>query len=531
MKLHGKHLVGFSARAQGPATFHAVNPQTDSSLEPMFFEAIPEEIDRAMETAGRAFESYRKTTGEQRAMFLEAIADGIIELGDPLLDRFTEETALPRGRAEGERARTVGQLRMFADLAREGSWVDARIDTALPDRTPLAKPDLRRMLMAVGPVVVFSASNFPLAFSVAGGDTASALAAGCPVVVKAHEAHPGVSEMVGRAIQNAAKATDMPEGVFSMLQGRSHSIGQALVTHPATQAVGFTGSLRGGRALFDAAMSRPNPIPVYAEMGSANPVVILPEAAEKKTDDIAKGLVQSFTLGAGQFCTSPGLIMGVQSTAFDRLIEQTAKLIRDVAPASMLHRGLCEAFGQGVERMQSLGAQVVGRSSQPVHTEQTEACPTVLKTDGQSFLQHALLKEEVFGPATLFVAVRDQAELEQVASTLDGQLTATVHSTQEEFHHYDRLIGLLENRVGRLILNSFPTGVEVCPSMQHGGPYPASSDVRSTSVGSAAIGRFARPICYQGFPPESLPSPLRDPNETKIWRLINNETTRKDVDS
>lgn len=530
MKLHGKHLLGFTARAQGRETFCAVNPQTNALLEPPFSEAGEEEIDRAMEMATHAFAHYRKTTGRQRAVFLEAIADGMMGLGDALLDRFTAETALPRGRAEGERARTVGQLRMFADLAGAGSWIEARIDTALPDRTPLPKPDLRRMLIPVGPVVVFSASNFPLAFSVAGGDTASALAAGCPVVVKAHEAHPGVSELVGRVIQDAAAATDMPEGVFSMLQGRSHAIGVALVTHRHTQAAGFTGSLRGGRALCDAAASRPHPIQIYAEMGSTNPVLILPDAAEKNDDHIAKGLIQSLTMGVGQFCTRPGLVIGIQSAGFRRLINQTVALIEDVVPATMLHRELCDAFCQGIEQMRSLGAQVVGQASRAENSAQTEARPTLLRTDGARFLEHAPLKEEVFGPSTLFVVVRDREELEQVVGSLDGQLTATLHSTREELHGYDRLIALLEQRAGRLILNSFPTGVEVCSSMHHGGPYPASSDVRSTSVGSAAIHRFARPICYQGFPQEALPRPLRNQNEANLWRMVNGDMTQMDIE-
>ncbi len=529
MELHGQHIIGSKTSAQRADAFKAVNPALGIEIEPAFARVSDSEINQAMNAAQSAFETYRRTTGEQRAAFLERIAEQIESLGDEMLDRFVEETGLPRGRAEGERARTCGQLRLFAKVASEGSWADARIDTAIPDRQPLPKPDLRRILIPLGPIVVFSASNFPLAFSVAGGDTASAFAAGCPVVVKCHWGHPGVSEMVGRAVQQAAEATGMPDGVFSMLQGRGHEIGTALAKHPLTRAIGFTGSLTGGRALFDAASSRPDPIPVYAEMGSINPVFVLPGAAAERGEQIAAGLVQSVTLGVGQFCTNPGLVIGLDGDDVNGLIDKTAELIGEHAPASMLYAGLCEAYGEGLQQLEASQAEVVGMSSQAADTTLTEGAPAVLRAEGAAFLANEELHHEVFGPSTLFVVAGETAQLNQIARRLEGQLTATIHGTEDDLKEHAELVAILEDRVGRLIFNSFPTGVEVCPSMNHGGPYPASSDSHFTSVGTAAIFRFARPIAYQGFPQDALPTELRDRNEAGVWRMVNGEMSRDDV--
>jgi NADP-dependent aldehyde dehydrogenase len=336
--------------------------------------------------------------------------------------------------------------------------------------------------------------------------------------------------MVGQAVQKAAQATGMPDGVFSMLQGQGHDIGTAMAKHPITRAIGFTGSLTGGRALFDAAASRPDPIPVYAEMGSINPVFILPGAAGERTEQFAAGLAQSVTMGAGQFCTNPGLVVGLDNAALNELIEKTASLISEQAPSSMLYSGLCNAYGEGVEQLESTeGVSVVGRSSQTADVAATQGAPTVFKTDAATFLSNDQLREEVFGPSSLFVAAGDKSQLEQIARRLDGQLTASIHGNDDELADHSTLVALLEDRVGRLVFNSFPTGVEVCPSMNHGGPYPATTDVHFTSVGTGAIQRFARPLCYQGFPQASLPAELRDRNERGIWRLINNETTRDDV--
>ena len=530
MKLHGEHILGYQTSRAGTVTFRAVNPATGESLEPAFWKATEDEVDQSLEKAQSAFETYRTRSGEDRAAFLEKIADGLIQLGDQLLERGTIETALPEARLAGERARTVNQLRLFATVLREGSWVDARIDTAIRDRKPLPKPDVRRMLIPIGPVVVFSASNFPLAFSVIGGDTVSALAAGCPVVVKAHWAHPGVSELVAQTVQKAASETGLPDGVFSMLQGRGHEIGTALVRHPITQAVGFTGSKSGGRALFDVAAARPCPIPVYAEMGSVNPVFVLPSALEQRGDQLAQGLVQSVTLGSGQFCTNPGLVVGIAGEHLENLIAKTSRLIEESVPSAMLYDDLSQAYARGVEKLQKTdGVCMAAKASQSANSIASPATPFVYRTDATCFLSNSDLGEEIFGPATLFVVANDSRQMEQVARHIEGQLTASIHGTEEEFKRFAPLFSILENKAGRLICNEFPTGVEVCPSMNHGGPYPASSDVRSTSVGTAAILRFARPICFQNFPLHALPHELRDHNENCIWRLVNNVVTNERI--
>lgn len=530
MTLHGHQIIAGETSADHPNAFQAINPATGLAIDPPFAKASAKELDRAMIAAEEAFESYRLTTGEKRADFLDAIADGIESLGDALLDRFTLESALPRGRAEGERARTCGQLRLFASVAREGSWVDARIDTALPDRAPMPKPDLRRMMIPMGPVVVFSASNFPLAFSVAGGDTASALAAGCPVVCKAHWAHPGVSEMVATVIAAAAKETAMPAGVFSLVHGQGNEVGSGLVKHPLTAAVGFTGSLRGGRALMDVAASRPDPIPVYAEMGSVNPVFILPAAAQHRSVPIAEGLVASVTLGVGQFCTNPGLVLAINDANFNTLVDETAHRIAQSAPASMLHAGLCHAFGEGVTRLTNTGkVNRVTQSAKKAREDLSEARPAVFRTDAKTFLANPELAEEVFGPVTLFVGADSADELAELARSLKGQLTATMHVDDADLEDHSDLVKILERKAGRVIFNSFPTGVEVCPSMHHGGPYPATSASHFTSVGTAALLRFARPVCYQGFTQDALPPQLRDSNEDGIWRMVNGEMSRGDV--
>jgi alpha-ketoglutaric semialdehyde dehydrogenase len=491
-----------------------------------FREATAEEIDHAVDAADAVFPTYRATTAEQKAAFLERIAEEILGLGDALIERAHQETALPAARLIGERGRTVGQLRLFASVLREGSWVEARIDTALPDRQPLPRPDLRRMLFPLGPVAVFGASNFPLAFSVAGGDTASALAAGCPVIVKAHPAHPGTSEMAAQAVQAAAEATGMPAGVFSLLHG-GRDAGMHLVRHPRLQAVGFTGSLTAGRALFDAAAARPRPIPVYAEMGSINPVFVLPGALAERAEKIATGLAQSVTLGVGQFCTNAGLVAGVRSDAFDAFLRQTADAITRTAPGSMLYDGLCRNYAEGIARLAGTDrVHEEGRSATEADPGKAQAAAMVFSTDAETFLTEETLSDEVFGPSTLIVACQTAEELSAVAQRLDGQLTVTVHGTTEDFARYGDLLSLLETKAGRLIINGFPTGVEVSPAMQHGGPYPATTDSRSTSVGTAAIGRFARPVCYQDFPQSLLPVELRDDNPRGLLRLVDGHWTQ-----
>jgi alpha-ketoglutaric semialdehyde dehydrogenase len=528
MNLHGKNLIGRDISSQSGETFTAYDPAAGKNLEPPFHEGTASEVDAALRLAANAFEIYRQLDADRRAIFLEHAADALMALGADLIDRASAETGLPTARIESERGRTVNQLRMFAEVIREGSWIDARIDTAIPDRKPVPKPDLRRMLIPLGPVVVFGASNFPLAYSVAGGDTASALAAGCPVIVKAHPAHPGTSELVGRAILQAADETDMPDGVFSMIHGRSTDVGMALVKHPLTTAVGFTGSLRGGRALFDAAAARPVPIPVYAEMGSTNPVFILPGAMKEHGSAIVAGLYQSVTLGAGQFCTKPGLI--IASDPPRNFVDELASRIGNTAPITMLHPGIRDAYEKGVQRLQSIGGvHAIGHPKQAADSSKTEGSAFFFTTDAQTLLHEHIVGEEVFGPATVLVQTKSTSELEQIARSLDGHLTATIHASDHDLAEYSTLIAILETKVGRLIFNGYPTGVEVCPSMNHGGPYPATTDVRTTSVGTAAIGRFARPICYQNVPQNILPIELRNENARQIWRLVNNQLTKNSV--
>jgi NADP-dependent aldehyde dehydrogenase len=529
MKLHGKNIIAGEAVETGGRKFQSYAPATGTHLDPQFEEATANQINQALEAAGAAFHEYRRLSPEQRAAFIDKIGDEIVALGDELIERTHVATALPKERLTGERGRTVNQLKMFADLIRDGSWVDARIDRAIPDRQPLPKPDIRRMLIPIGPVAVFGASNFPLAFSVAGGDTASALAAGCPVVVKAHPAHPGPSEMVGRAIAKAALETGMPAGVFSMLHGLHHDVGLGLVRHPMTRAVGFTGSLRGGRALFDAAAGRPDPIPVFAEMGSTNPVFILPGALRERADAIAEGMKNSVTLGVGQFCTCPGLAVGLLDESFTRFADKLGDLILNAQPGTMLYPGILQSYEASVKRLSAIEGLQTIRSKSAADPKKSEAQATVFATNARTFLRHQELGEEVFGPSTVVISCDSREEIEQIARNLEGHLTATIQGTSEDLAEHDWLVSILENKVGRLIFNGYPTGVEVCPSMQHGGPYPATTDPRTTSVGTAAIHRFARPVCYQNFPQEALPVELRNENQKGIWRLVDGQLTRDNV--
>jgi len=526
MELNGKSIIASKTVDGGGNRFPAFAPALGKSIEPQFEAVTAEQVNQTLEAAEAAFHEYRQFSPERRAGFLEKIAEEILALGDALIERAHLETGLPKDRLTGERGRTVNQLKMFADLIREGSWVDARIDRAIPDRQPLPKPDLRRMLMPIGPVVVFGASNFPLAFSVAGGDTASALAAGCPVIVKAHHAHPGTSELVARAIAKAVEAAEMPAGVFSMLFGAGREVGVGLVKHPLTKAVGFTGSLSGGRALFDAAASRPDPIPVFAEMGSVNPVFILPGALRERADAIADGLKNSVMLGVGQFCTSPGLAIGLLDDNFAQFADKLNGLISTAQPGTMLYPGILEGYEAGVKKLSEIEGLQTTQSKIEPDAAKTEARPAVLATNARTFMRHHELSEEVFGPATLVVSCDSREEMERIARNLEGHLTATIHGTAEDIRDHTWLVSILENKAGRLIFNGYPTGVEVCASMHHGGPYPAMTDSRATSVGTAAIYRFARPVCYQGFPQEALPVELRNVNQRGIWRLVDNQLTK-----
>lgn len=498
-------------------TFNAIDPSTGIALEPAFTESTAADVDAAFQAAERAFAEYSRRTPDERATFLRAIATEIESVAAELTARAQSETALPTARLEGERGRTTGQLRLIADTIAEGSWVEARIDRGNPRRTPLPKPDVRRMLVALGPVAVFGASNFPLAFGAAGGDTASALAAGCTVVYKAHPAQPETSRIIADAIARAARACDMPSGVFSMVHGWSNDVGVAMVRHPLATAVGFTGSLRGGRALFDVAAARSDPIPVYAEMGSVNPVFVFPSVVRERLETFAAGLAQSVTQGVGQFCTNPGVVVVVRDERFDTFVRELATRISAVPPGVPLYDRLGAAYTNGVARAQTLGAKAATDAAEP---PANTVRPALLVTDADAFVARAELREEIFGPSSLIVAARDVSEFERIARAIEGQLTATIHASPTELREHATLVTHLERKAGRLIFNGFPTGVEVGHAMQHGGPYPASSDARTTSVGTASIARFARPVCFQDFPSEALPAELRDENARGIWRMV-----------
>jgi len=458
---------------------------------------------------------------------LRKIAERIESIAGEVIERAAQETALPQARLQGETARTCAQLRLFAQVVEEGSWVQARIDRAAPERKPLPKPDLRSMLRPLGPVVVFGASNFPLAFSVAGGDTASALAAGNPVIFKAHPAHPGTSELVGRAIQQSVRECGLPEGVFSLLFDAGTQVGTALVKHPQIKAGAFTGSRAGGRALMDIAAARPAPIPFYAEMSSTNPVFILPGALRERADAIATGLHGSFTLGAGQFCTKPGMVFvpeGSEAAAFAQKLQQ---LVNAATPFHLLTRTIHSSYDSGIAARKKEAKLVAGQTA--VKDASFAASVALFETDAASFLDSDL-DAEIFGPTTVLVRHSSREQMLAIARGLEGHLTATIHGTEEDLREFAELLAILEDKVGRLVFNSFPTGVEVTHAMVHGGPYPATSDGRSTSVGSHAIFRFARPMCYQGFPDSALPDALKDPNPLGIWRMIDAEMTRDSVD-
>ncbi|HEV2393593.1 MAG TPA: aldehyde dehydrogenase (NADP(+)) [Verrucomicrobiae bacterium] len=527
MTLHGQSLIGDQLSRGTGETFSPVSPLNSTPLPPAFCKAGAKEVDQALQAAERAFEIYRQTTGSQRAAFLEQIAEEILALGEHLIARAHLETGLPETRLTSERGRTVNQLKLFAQVARDASWVDARIDHAIADRQPAPKPDIRRMLMPLGPVVIFGSSNFPLAFSVAGGDTASALATGNPVVVKAHSEHPGTSELVATALSRAVKSCGLSPGVFSMLQGSGKVIGLELTRHPLARAVGFTGSRAAGRALFDAAAARPDPIPVFAEMSSLNPVFLLPDALRTRAARIAEGLRGSITMGVGQFCTKPGLVFGLAGTEFDQFQQTLAGAFEAVLPATMLHAGICDSYHDGLARLSDVhGVNPLAKSRTTANPTSTQGEAAVLRTDLQNFREHPELAEEVFGPFAILISARTLPELEEVARGLEGQLTATLHGTGEDLKQAQPLLRLLERKAGRLIINGFPTGVEVCPSMHHGGPYPSTTDARFTSVGTAALYRFVRPVCYQDFPAALLPATLRDDNPLGIWRMVDGQLMR-----
>ncbi|MBD9517783.1 aldehyde dehydrogenase (NADP(+)) [Pseudomonas sp. PDM22] len=509
----------------GTVRLQSLDASTGEALPREFLQATEAEVDAAARAAEAAFPAYNALSPERRAQFLDAIASELESLGDDFIATVCRETALPAARIQGERGRTANQMRLFAKVLRRGDFLGARIDRALPERQPLPRPDLRQYRTGVGPVAVFGASNFPLAFSTAGGDTAAALAAGCPVVVKAHSGHMATAELVGEAITRAAEATGMPAGVFNMIYGAG--VGEPLVKHPAIQAVGFTGSLKGGRALCDLAAARPQPIPVFAEMSSINPVLVLPAALEARGEKIARELADSVVMGCGQFCTNPGLVIGIASPAFSLFVANLIAEIGQRPAQTMLNAGTLKSYEKGIARLLTHPA-IRHLAGQPQEGKQAQ--PQLFQARAELLLAgEELLQEEVFGPTTIVVEVADEAELLRALDGLHGQLTITLIAESEDLSRFAVLVPVLERKAGRLLINGYPTGVEVCDAMVHGGPYPATSDARGTSVGSLAIDRFLRPVCYQNYPDALLPDALKDDNPLGIARLVDGETTRSAV--
>ena len=530
MKFSGRSIIGFADGSVSGEAFRARNPMTGEALRPDFYSASTEEVEAAVRLAHEAFASYGRTSGKEKAKFLRTIAANLEAIAAEIIERCGFETALPEARLKGELARTTGQLRLFAQLVEDGSWAMARIDRPDPERKPLPKPDIRSILRPLGPVVVFGASNFPLAFSVAGGDTASALAAGNPVIVKAHPAHPGTGELVGSAIGDAVRSCGLAEGVFSLLFDSGNDVGVALVKHPLVKAGGFTGSRSGGTSLMKIAAARPEPIPFFAEMSSTNPVFILPGALRENAEKIATGLFGSFTLGAGQFCTKPGMVFLEKCEAAANLTAKLRDSVNSAAAAHLLTSGIRSAYDAGIAARQTKpGLNLVAAAK--AHHDANGVGAALFETDAETFLRDSELADEIFGPAALLIQHSNREELLRIARELEGHLTATIHGTQQDLRDFSDLIAMLERKAGRLIFNGFPTGVEVSHAMVHGGPFPATSDPRWTSVGTLAIYRFCRPVCYQGFPDASLPDELKDENPLGIWRMIDGELTRGPLES
>ncbi len=521
-QINGTLLIGGNELSGMAGSINAINPKTNQTIEPAFGGATDADIRAACSLAGEAFDSYRQTPLELRARFLECIAEEIASIGSALIERAELETGLPASRLDSERTRTINQLQLFAECVRQGSWLGVRVDSAQPARVPLPRTDVRMQYMALGPVAVFGASNFPLAFSVAGGDTAAALAAGAPVVVKAHSAHPGTAELTAKAIQRAVSQCRLHPGVFAMLHGNGHHVGTALTADPDIKAVGFTGSRSGGTALMQVAASRKVPIPVYAEMSSINPVFLLPAALRNRADSMASDFVDSCTLGAGQFCTSPGLIIAIDSVDLTRFIDAASELIRQTAPQVMLTPGIHAAYESSSSRLSHHSAVSLcaeGVSSHACNRGQCRLCTV----SADAFMHDAMLSEEVFGATSLIVRCHSEEQMRQLITSLEGQLTATLQMEDPDLSLARKLLPALEKKVGRILCNGWPTGVEVCHAMVHGGPYPASADGRSTSVGTAAIERFLRPVCYQNLPDALLPDALKVSNPLTVPRLLDGQ--------
>ena len=526
--LHGKNYIGNSLSSEGKVTFKTFNPQLNKNNECNFTEATNEELNNAVNLAQSAFLKYNKIHSSQKSLFLETIVEQLLLIEDEIVSIYCNETGLPEGRAKGELGRTVGQLRAFSALLKEGNWVNASIDTADSQRIPLPKPDLRKISIPLGPVVVFGASNFPLAYSTAGGDTASALAAGCSVIVKSHPMHAGTGELVSSAIIKAVKITGMPDGVFSNINSGGIQTGIDLVNNPLVKAVGFTGSLNAGRSLLNLANKRDEPIPVFAEMGSVNPVIILPEILEKDLNNLAINYAKSITLGSGQFCTNPGIIIGLKSEVFTQFVNSLSSNILEISPSCMLHPNILKNFEKNKNALITKNnVKVVAEfkaSTKPNYSKQTLAL-----VSGIDFINDKNLEEEIFGPFSLLVECENMTQLKSVIKHINGQLTGTILATNNEILKNKDLIDILKERVGRIIFNGVPTGVEVSPSMLHGGPYPASTDSRFTAVGIKSIDRWVRPLSYQDFPNELLPDSLKNNNPKTLLRLVNGVYTKNKI--
>lgn len=521
MTIAGNMIIGQELVKGSKKAIYGINPATGENLEPAYLGGGAEEVNRACTLAEQAFDAYRETDLESRAKFLEQIAANLAANSGEIIERAGLESGLPKARLEGELGRTMNQLKLFAEEVRAGRWLGVKIDTAMPERTPLPRSDIRLRHIPLGPVVVFGASNFPLAFSVAGGDTASALAAGCPVVVKGHSAHPGTSELVGRSIQVAVKSCGLPEGTFSLLFGSGSDIGSALVADPRVKAVGFTGSRSGGVALMKIAAARPEPIPVYAEMSSINPVYLLPEALKSRADIIATGFVNSMMMGSGQFCTNPGLLIAKEAPELDAFINKVSDLVAVAQPTTMLTPGIHQAFESGVAKLAGNSNVQLLAQAQKV-SGPNQCCARLFVTTAQAFLTDHALRDEVFGSSSLVIRCKSDEEIIEITNSLEGQLTATVLMDKtDNVAFIKKLLSILERKVGRILFNGYPTGVEVCHAMVHGGPFPATSDSRTTSVGTEAIWRFLRPVAYQDIPADLLPEALRDKSNLNIPRLIN----------
>lgn len=533
MKLTGKSLIAdinnlTNDMQEGQYGFNGINPLNGEKLSPDFIEASEQDINCAANLANKAFMQMNGIDDYKRAIFLEAIIDEIMALGDELLERATLETALSKERMTGERARTCFQLQLFADMLREGSWVDASIDSADPNRKPLPKPDLRAMRVPLGPVVVFAASNFPLAYSVAGGDTASAFAAGCPVIVKAHPAHPGTSEMIAKAIFNAIKKCEMPNGIFSLIQGENYIVGEKLVEHPLVKAVGFTGSLRGGRALYNIATARQQPIPFYAEMGSINPVFLLDNDEHFDRENFVEDYLLSLTSGVGQFCTNPGVLILQNSQYSEDLLKLLKTKLSEIQPGTMLTKGIQTSLSKSVDQLlQYQGVELLAKGA--MSDTFCGMNNRLYQVSAQNFINSPELQEEMFGPVGLVIICDSEVEMKQIAMSINGQLTASIHTSRQDCQFVEKLIARLNYVAGRVIFNGFPTGVEVCRSMVHGGPYPAATPNADTSVGHQAVYRFTRMACFQNTPQEFLPSALKNSNPLNIYRIIDGQYTNEVV--